>query len=103
MQGDLIALELKDETTFAALAMEIDSEEEVSFQSLKIKLSDVAQQVAKVAEELVEHARKAAPTDIEVTMRVGFSITNGKAVALLVDGKAEGAVELKLAWKDLAG
>jgi hypothetical protein len=103
MQSDLIALELKDETTFAALAMEIDSEEEVSFQSLKIKLSDVAEQVAKVAEELVEHARKAAPTDIEVTMRVGFSITNGKAVALLVDGKAEGAVELKLAWKDLAG
>ena len=103
MHSDLITLELRDKTTFAALATEVDSEEEVSAQSLKVKLSEVAEQVAKVAEEFVAHARRAAPTEVEVTLRVGFSVSNGKAVALLLDGKVEGALELKMAWKETAG
>lgn len=78
MEADLIALELKDKTTFAAVATEVDSEEEVSAHSLKVKLSEVSEQLAKVAEELVEHARKVAPTDIEVTMRVGFQSIMGR-------------------------
>ncbi|WP_404850489.1 CU044_2847 family protein [Dietzia kunjamensis] len=100
MYRDLIALELKDDTTFAAFATESDPEMEVSAHSLKVKIGDISEQLQKIAEELVEHARKASPTDIEVTMRVGFSISNGKAVALLLDGSVDGALELKMAWKD---
>ena len=102
MSGDLIAIQLKDKTTFSALAAEsIDSEEEVSTASLKINLAEVSKQITKVAEELVEYARAAGPTDIEVTLRVGFSISNGKAVAMLVDGEVDGALEIKMTWKDI--
>lgn len=102
MNRDLIALELQDETTFAVLASEVDPEMEVSTRSLRVKLGDISEQLGKVAEELVAHARRAAPTDMEVTLRVGFSINNGKAVALLLDGAVDGALELKMIWKDLA-
>lgn len=101
MDAELIELELKDKSTFAALSAGGDPEEEVSLRSMRISLASVSEQLGKVAEELVEHARKAAPTEIEVTLRVGFSVSSGTAIAVLVDGAVEGGLEVKMTWKDI--